>query len=123
MLLIMLFLFVYTLLLLDGTVFDIRVAVIVCPLGVIAWTKFLESFGNSRGLPFERVFWVIPAGCLMMQIGNFVTFIFGGEVDLRYHAYVVGALILVGVYIYQYTGYQYIGRRSAAARWNTADVT
>jgi TRAP-type uncharacterized transport system fused permease subunit len=110
MLLIMPFLFVYTLLLLDGTVFDISVTVIACLLDVIAWAKFFEGFGNSRDLPFERVFWVISAGCLMMPVGNFVTFIFGSEADLRYHAHVVGALILVGVYVYQY-----IGRRSAAA--------
>ena len=110
MLLIMPFLFVYTPLLLDGTVFDISVTVVACLLGVVAWAKFFEGFGNGRDLPFERVFWVTSAGCLLMPVGNFVTFIFGGEADLRYHAYVVGTLILLGVYVYQYTG-----RRSAAA--------
>ncbi len=110
MLLIMPFLFVYTPLLLDGTTFDISVTVVACLFGVVAWAKFFEGFGAGRELPFERLFWLVSAACLLLPVGNFVTFVSGGEADLRYHAYVVGALILVGVYLYQYTG-----RRSAAA--------
>ncbi len=110
MLLIMPFLFVYTPLLLDGTTFDISVTVVACLFGVVAWAKFFEGFGAGRELPFERLFWLVSAACLLLPVGNFVIFVSGGEADLRYHAYVVGALILVGVYLYQYTG-----RRSAAA--------
>ena len=109
MILIMPFLFVYTPLLLNSSVFDISVTVIACLLGVVAWAKFFEGFGAGRELPFERVLWVVSAACLLMPVGNFVSFLFGAASDLRYQAYVVGALILVGVYLYQFAG-----RRSAA---------
>lgn len=110
MILIMPFLFVYTPLLLDSTVFDIGVTVVACVLGVIAWAKFFEGYGSGRHIPFERLWWVVSAACLLLPVGNFVAFVFGSEIDLRYQAYVVGAAILVGVYLYQYAG-----RRSVAA--------
>jgi TRAP-type uncharacterized transport system fused permease subunit len=110
MILIMPFLFVYTPLLLEGRTFDIVLTVIACLLGVVAWAKFFEGFGIGRDLPFERVFWLVSAACLLLPVGNFFAFIFGTATDLRYQAYIVGALILTGVYVFQYTG-----RRSAAA--------
>jgi TRAP transporter 4TM/12TM fusion protein len=110
MILIMPFLFVYTPLLLEGSTFDIGLTVVACLLGVVAWAKFFEGYGAGRELPFERVLWVISAACLLMPVGNFFAFIFGTATDLRYQAYIVGALILTGVYVFQYTG-----RRSAAA--------
>ena len=110
MLLIMPFLFVYTPLLLDGTTFDISVTVVACLLGVVAWAKFFEGYGRGRELPFERLFWLVSAACLLLPVGNFVTFILGIDGELRYQAYAAGALILGGVY-----AYQYVGRSSAPA--------
>jgi TRAP-type uncharacterized transport system fused permease subunit len=110
MILIMPFLFVYTPLLLDSTVFDISITVVACALGVVAWAKFFEGYGSGRHIPFERPLWLVSAVCLLLPAGNFVTFVFGGATDLRYHAYAIGALILVGVYLYQFAG-----RRSVAA--------
>ena len=110
MILIMPFLFVYTPLLLNSTVADISITVIACLLGVVAWAKFFEGFGTGRHIPFERGLWFIAAVCLLLPVGNFVTFILGADGDLRYQAYVAGALILGGVY-----AYQYVGRSSAPA--------
>lgn len=104
MILIMPFLFVYTPLLLIGTTFDISVTVAACLLGVVAWAKFFEGYGSGRHIPFERGLWLASAACLLLPIGNFIVFISGGEGDLRYQVYVVGALILVGIYAYQYMG-------------------
>ncbi|NKB49503.1 MAG: TRAP transporter fused permease subunit [Alphaproteobacteria bacterium] len=110
MILIMPFLFVYTPLLLIGSTFDIGITVVACLLGVVAWAKFFEGFGNGRHIPFERLLWLVAAACLLLPVGNFVTFVFGSAGDLRYQAYIVGAVILGGVYAYQYAG-----RRSAPA--------
>jgi TRAP-type uncharacterized transport system fused permease subunit len=110
MILIMPFLFVYTPLLLDSTVFDISVTVFACLLGVVAWAKFFEGYGMGRRIPFERILWVVSAACLLLPVGTFVAFVSGATIDLRYQSYVVGALILVGIYLYQYAG-----RRRVAA--------
>ena len=104
MILIMPFLFVYTPLLLDSTTFDIGVTVVACLLGVIAWAKFFEGFGSGRHIPFERLLWLAAAVCMLLPVGNLLTFIFGGEGDLRYHAYIAGALIIGAMYAYQYAG-------------------
>ena len=110
MILIMPFLFVYTPLLLNSTTFDIGVTVVACLLGVVAWAKFFEGFGAGRHIPFERGLWFIAAVCLLLPVGTFVIFILGVDGDLRYESYVAGALILGGVY-----AYQYVGRSSAPA--------
>ncbi len=110
MILIMPFMFVYTPLLLIGSMLDIGITVIACLLGVVAWAKFFEGFGAGREVPFERVLWVVSAACLLMPVGNFFAFVFGTATDLRYQSYIVGALILTGVYVFQYAG-----RRSAEA--------
>ncbi len=104
MILIMPFLFVYTPLLLDSTVFDISITVVACLLGVVAWAKFFEGYGMGRRIPFERILWVVSAACLLLPVGTFVAFVSGAAIDLRYQSYVVGALILVGIYLYQYAG-------------------
>ena len=110
MILIMPFLFVYTPLLLNSTAFDISITVVACLLGVVAWAKFFEGFGTGRHIPFERGLWLISATCLLLPVGTFITFILGLDGDLRYQVYLVGALILGGVY-----AYQYVGRSSAPA--------
>ena len=76
MILIMPFLFVYTPLLLEGSTFDIVLTIIACLLGVVAWAKFFEGFGIGRDLPFERVFWLVSAACLLLPVGNFFAFVF-----------------------------------------------
>ncbi len=110
MILITPFLFAYTPILLNSTSFDISVTVAAAVLGVVAWAKFFEGFGIGRALPFERALWFISAACLLMPVGVFISFLTGIEADLRYHAYIIGAGILFGVYTYQF-----VGRRSAAA--------
>ena len=108
MILIMPFLFVYTPLLLNSTPFDITVTVIACVLGVIAWAKFLEGFGIGRRVPLERPIWLVATACLLMPVGPLVNFLTGIGTDLRYHGYVVGALLLVAMF-----AYQFVGRRAA----------
>ena len=110
MILIMPFMFVYSPLLLDGTNLDIGVTVVASVLGVIAWARFLDGYGIGRYVPFERLFWVSAAICLLLPAGNFVAFIFGSETDLRYYAYAFGGAIVVTMFVYKY-----IGRRTATA--------
>ena len=110
MILIMPFMFVYSPLLLNSTNFDISVTVVASVLGVIAWARFLDGYGIGRYVPFERLFWIVAAICLLLPAGNFVAMILGSEADLRYYAYAVGAVIVVGM-----SAHKYVGRGKAAA--------
>lgn len=104
MILIMPFMFVYSPLLLDGTVPDIIITVIASIFGVVAWAKFLEGTGIGRHVPFERWIWLFSAFSLLMPLGPLINFITGIEADLRYESYAVGAILVIAVYAYQMTG-------------------
>ncbi len=102
MILITPFLFAYTPMLLDGETWDIVVTVIAAALGVYAWARFLDGYGIGRTLPFERWIWLLATLCLLMPSGPFADWVTGYTGDLRFHFYVVGAVILVVTYLLQH---------------------
>jgi len=102
MILITPFLFVYTPILLNGTATDITITVIATFAGTYAWARFLDGYRIGRKIPFERGIWLLGAICLLMPAGHFAAFVLGLENDLRYEAYVLGAVILVVTYFVQH---------------------
>ena len=111
MILITPFLFAYApAILLRGTTFDITVTTAACVLGVVAWAKFLDGFGLGRHLPFERIFWLAAAALILMPADHLVDWVLGIDQNLQYESYALGAVIMLGVFVYQRTG-----RRTATA--------
>ena len=96
------YLFAYTPILLDGTTPDVTVTVIATFAGVYAWARFLDGYGVGRPIPFERLIWLSSAICLLMPIGPLFDFVTGYPDDVRYHFYVLGAVILVGTFSIQH---------------------
>lgn len=104
MIFVMPFLFVYTPLLLDSTDMDVAITVAACVLGVIAWARFLEGYRIGRFIPFERPIWLISTVCLLLPVGPLVSYLSGSAADFRYHAYAVGAFLLIAAFCYQLAG-------------------
>ena len=77
-------------------------------LGVIAWAKFLDGFGFGRRLPFERLYWLAAAALILMPVDHFFDWVLNTDQNLQYESYALGALIMLGVFLYQH-----IGRRPA----------
>jgi TRAP-type uncharacterized transport system fused permease subunit len=105
MILITPFIFAYApAILLKGTPLDITITTAANVLGVIAWAKFLDGFGIGRPVPFERLWWLFAATLILMPVDAFYDWVFGMDTDLRYATYVVAAVIMLAVYLYQRTG-------------------
>jgi len=101
MILVMPFLFVYTPILLDGSLFDIAVTVFACVIGVIAWAAFLESRGLMDTIPVERLMLGIAAACLLLPIDRLIRFLFDIEAALLMQTYVVGVALVIGTFAIQ----------------------
>ena len=100
---IMPFLFVYTPLLLSGTATEVAITFVACLIGIIGWTGWMENFMTRYANGVERALMFISSICLLLPVGNFVTFVTPLEGDLRYPAYTVGVIALVAVFIMQRT--------------------
>ena len=94
--LIMPFLFVYTPLLLDGTVLEITITTVACVLGIIGWAIFLEGFGNGRLI---RPLAGLVAACLLLPTGAIVSLTFGIDSPLLYELYAVGVVLIVILFV------------------------
>tara|TARA_R110002110_G_scaffold376568_2_gene586535 strand:- start:42425 stop:44914 length:2490 start_codon:yes stop_codon:yes gene_type:complete len=94
--LIMPFLFVYTPLLLDGTILEITITAVACILGVIGWAIFLEGFGNGRLI---RPLAGLVAACLLLPTGAIISLTFGIDSPLLYEFYAVGAVLVVILFV------------------------
>lgn len=101
MILVMPFLFVYTPLLLDGSVFEISVTVLACIIGVIAWAAFLESRGLMDTIPVERLLLGLAAVCLLLPVDQLIRFIFDIKGALLYQTYIAGVLLVIGTFAIQ----------------------
>ena len=95
--------FVYTPLLLNGSLLDIVVTVIGAVLGVIAWAMFLESFGFRTTTPVERAMAGLAAAILLLPVDRMIDFFLGVEQKLFYETYIVGAALIIAVFVMQLT--------------------
>ncbi len=108
------FLFVYTPLLLDGTLFDITATVIACLIGIVAWAGFLEGFLIKKTNFVERIMLVGAAACLMMPIDHLFVYLTHFEGEYHYQAYVIGVILISTVLMLQ------LARRKPSPRARTA---
>jgi TRAP transporter 4TM/12TM fusion protein len=101
MIFVMPFLFVYSPLLLNGTVFEITVTTIACVLGVIAWTGCLEGYIIKQTLPTEKIILGVSAACLLLPVAELLAFVFSLEGKFDFEVYLAGAVILLGIVVWQ----------------------
>jgi len=92
------FLFVYTPLLLDGSLPDITVTVVACVLGIIAWAGFLEGFLFKYTNLAERALLGGAAVFLMLPVDHLFVFLTPYNGEYHYQAYAIG-LVLLGITI------------------------
>ncbi len=101
MIFVMPFLFVYSPLLLNGTVIEITVTTIACVLGVIAWAGCLEGYIIKQALPIEKIILGVAAACLLLPVAELLAFIFSLEGKFDFEVYLAGAVILLGIVAWQ----------------------
>ncbi|MDA1000949.1 MAG: TRAP transporter large permease subunit, partial [bacterium] len=98
---IMPFLFVYTPLLLTGTVIDITLTVLACLVGIIAWAGVLEGYIFKPTNKFE---WSLLLGsmvCLLLPVDHFLAYFTPLSGEFHYTVYAVGVALLVLAFILQ----------------------
>ncbi|NQV56157.1 MAG: TRAP transporter fused permease subunit [Rhodospirillales bacterium] len=95
------FLFVYTPLLLDGTVLEITITTLACIVGVIAWATFLEARGFIDTSLVERLCLGLAAVCLLLPLDRLIGFLFDLESNLLYETYVAGVILVIAALAYQ----------------------
>ncbi len=88
------FLFVYTPLLLDGSVPDIITTVVASVIGIVAWGGFLEGFLFKYTTVAERVLLWLAAAFLMLPIDHLFVFLTPYEGEYHYEAYAIGVAIM-----------------------------
>jgi len=92
------FLFVYTPLLLDGTLVDITAAVVACVVGIVAWGAFLEGYLFRYTTLAERALLGVAAVFLMLPIDHLFTWLTPYQGEYHYQAYAAG-LVLMGLIV------------------------
>ncbi len=97
--------FVYTALLLNGTMLEIVVSVAGAVAGVIAWAIFLEGYALMHTNTTERTLAGLAALILLLPVDRMIDFFLGIHEKLFYETYVVGAVLLVVLIVLQ------VGRR------------
>lgn len=95
------FLFVYTPLLLDGTMLDIVATVAACLLGIVAWGAFIEGHLLKPANLAERVLLGIAAACLVLPVDHVFTFFTSYEGEYHLQAYLVGLVSMAMVPLLQ----------------------
>ena len=101
MIFVMPFLFVYSPILLNGTVTEITVTTIACVLGVIAWAGCLEGYMIKKTLPVEKITLGVSAACLLLPVSELLAFLFNLRGNFDLHVYLAGGLILLGTVAWQ----------------------
>jgi TRAP transporter 4TM/12TM fusion protein len=101
MIFVMPFLFVYSPILLTGTVTEIVITTVACVLGVIAWAGCLEGYIIRKAIAIEKVILGVSAACLLLPVAELIAFIFKLEANLDYQVYLAGTLILIGSLAWQ----------------------
>jgi TRAP transporter 4TM/12TM fusion protein len=101
MIFVMPIMFVYTALLLDGTVLEIVVSVAGAVVGVIAWAVFLEGYALSTTTTTERTLVGLAAVILLLPVDRMIDFFLGIHEKLFYETYIVGAVLLVVAIVLQ----------------------
>ena len=101
MIFVMPFLFVYSPLLLTGTVTEIVITTVACVLGVIAWAGCLEGYIIRKAVSIEKAILGVSAACLLLPVAELIAFIFKLETNLDYQVYLAGTLILIGSLAWQ----------------------
>ncbi len=91
---IMPFLFVYTPILLTGTITDVTITFIACLLGIVGWAGWLEGFFTKKTTGSERFLLFASSLCMLLPVGRFFVFIFSLEGEYQYPTYVLGILLL-----------------------------
>jgi TRAP-type uncharacterized transport system fused permease subunit len=94
--------FVYTPILLNGSMVDIIVTIVGAIFGVVAWAMFLENFAFCAATTAERILAGVAALILLLPVDRMIDFFLGIQAKLFYETYVVGSVILIGVFISQY---------------------
>jgi TRAP transporter 4TM/12TM fusion protein len=102
MIFIMPIMFVYTPILLNGSMVDIIVTIVGAIFGVVAWAMFLENFAFCAATTAERILAGVAALILLLPVDRMIDFFLGIQAKLFYETYVVGAVILIGVFTSQY---------------------
>ena len=93
--------FVYTALLLDGTILEIVVSVAGAVAGVLAWAVFLEGYVLSHTTLAERSLAGAAAVILLLPVDRMIDYFLGINEKLFYETYTVGAALLVAVLVLQ----------------------
>jgi TRAP-type uncharacterized transport system fused permease subunit len=101
MIFVMPFLFVYSPILLSGTVTEITMTTIACVLGVIAWAGCLEGYMIKKTLPVEKITLGVSAACLLLPVSELLAFLFNLKGNFDLHVYLAGGLILLGTVAWQ----------------------
>ena len=101
MIFVMPFLFVYSPILLSGTVAEITITTIACVLGVIAWAGCLEGYLIRKALPIEKILLAVSAACLLLPVPELLIFIFNLKGNLDLQIYIAGGLVLLGTVAWQ----------------------
>jgi TRAP-type uncharacterized transport system fused permease subunit len=101
MIFVMPFLFVYSPILLTGTVAEITITTIACVLGVIAWAGCLEGYLIRKALPIEKILLAVSAACLLLPVPELLIFIFNLKGNLDLQIYIAGGLVLLGTVAWQ----------------------
>jgi TRAP-type uncharacterized transport system fused permease subunit len=97
--------FVYTALLLDGTLLEIATSVVGAIAGVIAWAVFLEGYALTNTNVAERCLAGLAAAILLLPVDRMIDYFLNVDAKLFYETYIVGVVLLVMVVLLQ------IGRR------------
>ena len=99
---IMPFLFVYTPLLLNGTLPDILITIAACVLGIVTWGSFIEGFLIRYTSGAERAMLGIASVCLLLPADHLITWLTPVEwVFHHYPFYAAGTILLGAVYLMQ----------------------
>jgi len=98
---IMPFLFVYTPVLLDGTLPDITITVAACLLGIAAWAGWLEGFLIRPTSPFERGLLFVSSACLLLPVDHLITYLTPLTGEFHYPVYLFGTALLALTFVLQ----------------------
>jgi hypothetical protein len=88
------FLFVYTPLLLNGSLLDIVATVVACIAGIVAWAGFFEGYVFRRTTPAERILLALAAVFLMLPIDHLFVFLTPYEGEYHLETFAIGFTIL-----------------------------